>query len=135
MWRKIISKKSAKVAGPITRRQQVEAQRLLKAQEVAEFVAARIREAVKEEVERFLKPIKDTMLDLIDRVLELEIGTAGGADTTSAIVGNGDDSDSSDRPEGEEAPPIPEHDEVVQGPCHDGDYDLGQGDSFGASGG
>jgi hypothetical protein len=66
--------------GPITRRQQVAAIRQIKGNEIASAVAERIREAVKDEVDRQLKPLKDTMFDLIDRVAELE-GTALAPDT------------------------------------------------------
>lgn len=58
--------------GPITRRQQVAAIRQLKGEEIASAVATTIREAVKQEVELQIKAIKDTMFDLIDRVVGLE---------------------------------------------------------------
>ncbi len=69
-----MSKKSAKPAGPITRRQQVAAIRQVKGQEIAEAVSTRIREAVQQEVEQQLSGIKSTMFDLLDRVVELEQG-------------------------------------------------------------
>jgi len=58
--------------GPITRRQQVAAIRQIKGQEIATAVASNIRDAVKQEVETQLKAIKDTMLDMIDRVVDME---------------------------------------------------------------
>lgn len=58
--------------GPITRRQQVAAIRQIKGQEIASAVASNIREAVKDEVDRQLKAVKDTVLNMIDRVVELE---------------------------------------------------------------
>lgn len=105
-----MSKKSAKPAGPVTRRQQVEALRKLKGQEIAENVAQNIREAVKSEVETQLKAIKDTMLSLIDRVIDLETFQR------EAHEGEEDVCDGDDRPEGEETPSVPDDDEVVQGP-------------------
>lgn len=44
----------------------------MKGNEIADAVAANIRKAVKHEVEVQLRPIKDTMLGLIDRVVALE---------------------------------------------------------------
>ena len=58
--------------GPITRRQQVAAIRQIKGQEIATAVASNIREAVKQEVEQQLKAIKDTMFDMIDRIVDME---------------------------------------------------------------
>lgn len=72
-----MSKKSAKPAGPVTRKQQVAALRTLKTQQVASAVAQNIREAVKAEVETQLKAIRDTILSLIDRVLDLETTSVG----------------------------------------------------------
>jgi hypothetical protein len=69
----------------------------MKAQEVATVVADQIRDAVKQEVETQVGALKSTMLNLIDRVIDLE-------------------SNSPDRQKREEAPSIPQDDEVVQGP-------------------
>ncbi len=66
-----MSKRSAKPAGPITRRQQVAAVRQIKSDEIAAAVGKDVRHAVKQEVEVQLKVIKDTMLSLIDRVVDL----------------------------------------------------------------
>ncbi len=109
-----MSKKSAmknKLTGKrplqaLTRRQGVVALRTLKAQEVAENVAGSIREAVKQEVELQLGAIKDTMFDLIDRVVKLE--------------GN-----SPDRQRGAEASEVSSDPEVVQGPGIEGPTDSG----------
>lgn len=108
-----MSKKSTKPAGPVTRRQQVEALRRLKGQEIAENVAQNIREAVKSEVETQLKTITTTMLSLIDRVMDLE-------------AANQDDCDSDDRLEREETPPttVPNVGEVVPGSRYDISNDL-----------
>lgn len=84
----IMSKKSAKVAGPITRRQQVAAVRQIKGAEIAAAVATNIREAVKQEVETQFKSIKDTMLDLIARAVDLE-----------SVTYEGDSHDQSERDE------------------------------------
>ena len=93
-----MSKRSAKRGPrPVTRRQQIEALRQVKGQEIASRVADNIREAVKQEVETQLKTIKDTMFDLIDRVVQIE-------------------SNSVDRQQGEETPPISGDDEVVPEP-------------------
>ena len=83
-----MSKKSAKVAGPITRRQQVAAVRQIKGAEIAAAVATNIREAVKQEVETQFKSIKDTMLDLIARAVDLE-----------SVTYEGDSHDQSERDE------------------------------------
>lgn len=58
--------------GPITRRQQTEALRQIKGHEIAKAVSDRIRDAVDQQVETCLKAIKDTMLNLIDRVTDIE---------------------------------------------------------------
>lgn len=60
------------VPQPITRRQQVEALRRLKADEVAANLADKIREAVRQEVEIQLKAVRDTVLNCIDRTMDLE---------------------------------------------------------------
>jgi hypothetical protein len=101
-----VSKKSTKPAGPITRRQQVESLRCLKTQEVAKAVAQNIREAVEQVVEEGLQKIKATMLDLIDRVMELE---------------QRDVCDGDDRPKREEASPVPSNGEVVPEPWSGGE--------------
>ncbi len=67
-----MSKKSAKPSGPITRRQQIAAIRQVKGREIAVAVSNNIRKAVKQEVDLQLKAIKDTMFDMIDRVVECE---------------------------------------------------------------
>jgi len=92
-----MSKRSARTRvepGLVTRKQQVRAVRDIKTQEVAKAVAGRIEEAVKSEVAAQLGVIKDTMLNLIDRVVELE-------------------SNSDDRQEGAEAVEVPEDDQVA----------------------
>lgn len=100
-----MSKRSAKPAGPITRRQQVAAIRQVKGQEIAEAVSTKIREAVKQEVEQQLSVIKSTMLDLIDRVVDLEQEREGNRD---------------DRPKRTEAVAVQQDDEVVQGEVVEG---------------
>ena len=65
-------RRTAKPVGPVTRRQQTEALRQLKSEEIAASVAKNIREAGKQEVETQLKKVTDTMFSLIDRVLDLE---------------------------------------------------------------
>lgn len=106
-----MSKRSAKAAGPITRRQQVESLRRMKAQEVAASAEVTIRDAVRQVVEEELKKVKDTMLNLIDRVVDLECTL-----TDEAV----DDSNGDDRQAGTEAPKVPEGDEVAPGPVAEG---------------
>ena len=71
-----MSKRSAKPAGPVTRKQQVEALRATKGQEVAASVAvqvaAQMKELVDKAVEAKFKSVLDTITDLIDRVGDLE---------------------------------------------------------------
>ena len=71
-----MSKRSAKPAGPVTRKQQVAALRATKGQEVtasvAVQVAAQMKELVDKAVEAKFKSVLDTMTDLIDRVVGLE---------------------------------------------------------------
>ena len=71
-----MSKRSAKPAGPVTRKQQVAALRTTKGQEVAASVAvqvaAQMKELVNKAVEAKFKSVLDTMTDLIDRVVGLE---------------------------------------------------------------
>lgn len=57
---------------PITRRQQIAALRQMKAEEVAANLGDKIREAVRQEVNQQLKAVKDTVLNCIDRVMEVE---------------------------------------------------------------
>jgi hypothetical protein len=73
----------------------------MKADEVAERLADNIRQAVKDEVAGQLKPIKDTMLDLIDRVVDLERNSRDGQKRA-------------------EAPGVPGLPEVVQEPVVEG---------------
>lgn len=70
--RKTEKKRKQHDPGPITRSQQVAAIRQIKGQEIATAVASNIREAVKQEVGTQLKAIKDTMLNMIDRVVDIE---------------------------------------------------------------
>ncbi len=111
-----MSKRSAKVAGPITRRQQIAGLRQMKAQEVAESVAANIRGAVKQAVDEELKKIKDTMLDLIDRVVDLETKGSDGKPMLMQEPGGTIDRNGDSGQEGTEAPEVPEDDEVVPKP-------------------
>ncbi len=71
-----MSKKSAKPAGPVSRKQQVEALRATKTQEIAASVAAQVSSQMKtmvsEAVEAKFKAVMDTVIDLIDRVVALE---------------------------------------------------------------
>lgn len=71
-----MSKRSAKPAGPVTRKQQVAALRATKGQEVAASVAVQVasqmKELVDKAVEAKFKSVLDTMTDLIDRVVALE---------------------------------------------------------------
>ncbi len=146
-----MSRPSAKDAGPITRKQQVAALRTMKAQEVAEHVASHIREAVKQEVEKQVGVLKSTMLDLIDRVMNLETddipppcdftrytcNKCGYIGDTSEhencrysaaavpILRVINEGDSPDRPKGTEAPAVPEDDEVVPDPVIEGEADSG----------
>ena len=119
--------------GHVTRKQQVRALKELKAQEIGENVADRIREAVKDEVSKQLKPIVDTMTDLIDRVLDLEThqaktfaptatvesGQMGSASVPTLEVPN--EGDGSSGQPGEETAEVPVDDQVVQGPSSEGD--------------
>lgn len=102
-----MSRRSEQRAGPITRRQQVAAVKQLKGEEIAAAVAKDIRAAVSQEVETHLGRITDTMLQLIDRVVDLEQRM----ETTN-------DSDRADRPERTEAVTVQQNDQVVSGP-HD----------------
>lgn len=111
-----MSKPSSKPAGPITRRQQVAALRKIKTQEVAEAVASMITGNVREEVDRQLTGIKDTMFDLIDRMVGLE-------------------SDSTDRHEGTEATLVPVDDKVVPEPSVQGAGDSGEDGAEGPNSG
>jgi len=79
----------------------------VKAQEIGENVAARIRSAVKGEVSAQLKPVTGTMMDLIDRVLDLEKAR--------------ESSDSPSGHEGEETPEVPSDPQVVQGSGSEGE--------------
>ena len=116
-----MSKKSAKPAGPITRRQQVAAIRQVKGQEIASAVAKNIREAVSQEVDLQLKKIKDTVLEMIDRVAQCE------ARQNAVLMRRvHDERDSGDRQERTEAVEIQSIGEVVQEPCHDGASSSGQ---------
>jgi hypothetical protein len=98
--------------GPITRRQQVAAIRQIKGQEIATAVASSIRKAVKQEVETQLKAIKDTMLDLIDRVLDCEArqNAVLMQRVKDEVTSEGDGDDRPERAEGSE---VLEVDEVV----------------------
>lgn len=98
-------------AGPITRRQQVEAVRQLKGEEIAASVGAKIQEAVKQEVETQLKRITDTMFSLIDRVVDLEARQH--AVLMKRVKDEGDSDSGSERTE---AVPIQQDPQVVQGP-------------------
>ena len=100
--------------GPITRRQQVAAVRQIKGQEIAAAVADNIREAVSQEVETQLQRIKDAMLSLIDRVVDLE---------QREILRDCNGADRQERAEGSE---VQQDVEMVQRPCFDGASDLGQ---------
>jgi len=98
--------------GPITRAQQVAAMRQIKGQEIAEAVSNNIREAVKQEVETQLKSIKDTVLDMIDRVVDCE------ARQNAVLMQRvkdevTDEGDGDDRPERTEALPVLQDTEVV----------------------
>lgn len=90
---------------PITRRQQVEALRTMKANEVASHLADRIREAVRQEVERQLQALRDTMVSCLDRIMDLE----GHLQRTDATYEGGSD----DRSEREEAAEVSVDTEVV----------------------
>lgn len=109
----------------ITRRQQTEALRQMKAKEVASHVVGDIRSAVKQVVEEELGKIKTTMLSLIDRVLDLESNVAGlRGPPEPEEMETASDSNSNDRHEREETPSVPEHDKMAQGPhptCSDSD--------------
>jgi len=70
--KKVEKKRQQRGLGPITRRQQLAVIRQLKGQEIAASVAKNIWEAVTETVDIQLKAIRDTMLDLIDRVVDIE---------------------------------------------------------------
>ena len=120
--RKAIEKKRRpKPVGPITRRQQVAAVRQIKGQEIAAAVADSIREAVKQEVETQLRSITNPMLDLIDRVVDLE------ARQHAVLMKRvQDDCDSPNRQERAEGSEVQQDVEMVQRPCFDGASDLGQ---------
>ncbi len=120
--RKAIEKKRRpKPVGPITRRQQVAAVRQIKGQEIAAAVADSIREAVKQEVETQLRSITNPMLDLIDRVVDLE------ARQHAVLMKRvQDDCDSPNRQERAEGSKVQQDVEMVQRPCFDGASDLGQ---------
>lgn len=103
-----MSKPSARTKVPpdyVTRKQQVRAVRDIKTQEVAKAVAERIKSAVVSEVESQLKIIKDTMLNLIDRVVELELRN---------------ESNSADRQEGAEASKVSDDVDVAPEPLIEG---------------
>ncbi len=102
----------------LTRRQQVAALRTMKAEEVAANVAGHIRDAVKQEVETQLKSLKDTMFQLIDRVVEME----GEIDKLREHKARTwcDEGNSDSGSERAEAPPIPKDNEVVQEPGEQG---------------
>lgn len=99
----------------VTRRQQVAALRQVKGNEIAEAVAGEIREAVKQEVETQLKPIKSTMMDLIDRVMDLESEVLGlRRACIEKVVGTEEhESDSDSGSKRAEASPIQQDHEVV----------------------
>lgn len=88
---------------PVTRKQQMESLRKLKAEEIAEKLAENIREAVSEEVERVLQPFKSTVLQLVDRMVEIE------------RIDEPHEGDSVERQERTEATKISEGDKVVSG--------------------
>ena len=142
--------------GPITRRQQVAAIRQVKGQEIAEAVSTKIREAVDQEVEQQLSVIKSTMLDLIDRGVDLEqqlnvdhrrledietyyCNKCGFISDTSKHAscnylavkimtrkGTRCEGDSDDRPERTEAVAVQQDDEVVQGEVVEGSDRSGE---------
>lgn len=145
-----MSKKSAKTMIPpdyVTRKQQVRAIRDIKTQEVAKAVAERIEGAVRSEVESQLKSIKDTMLSLIDRVVDLEMHTeitcapfAEGLSipTTEPIAtsqDNEDEDDASDRQEGAETPQVSEDPDVARDPFLQGILDRDKDDPLDDAGG
>ncbi|KKN68066.1 hypothetical protein LCGC14_0455200 [marine sediment metagenome] len=120
--RKAIEKKRRpKPIGPITRRQQVAAVRQIKGQEIAAAVADNIREAVSQEVETRLQKVMDTILSLLDRVVDLE------ARQHAVLMKRvQDDCDSPNRQERAEGSEVQQDVEMVQRPCFDGASDLGQ---------
>lgn len=115
------------VPQPITRRQQVEALRKLKADEVAANLADKIREAVQDEVDRQLKAVKDTVMSTIDRVMDVE------KIIQDWTVDNEGDCD--DRQERAEGSPVPEDDEVVREQVVAGEDDPGEGGTEGPTSG
>ncbi len=125
-----MSKRSAKPAGPVTRRQQVAAVKQIKGMEIAEAVGEKIRAAVKDEVTEQLKTITSTMLDCIDRVVECE------AKQNAVLMRRvQDEGDSSDRPERTEAVEIQPIVDVAQEPCPDGADHLGPDEEESSEGG
>jgi len=100
----------------ITRRQQVAALKQLKGDEIAAAVGKQIREAVKGEVETQLKTLSDTILNLIDRVVECE------AKQNAVLIQRvHDERDSDDRSERTEGPPVLKIAEVVPDESCDGE--------------
>lgn len=147
-------KRKPKPPGPITRRQQVEAVRQVKGQEIAAAVADRIRDAVKQEVKLQLKVVKDTMFMLIDRVTEVEArqsvvlmrraqdevveGTSDGAryheDMKRNLKRVRDESNGTDRQEREEGSEVQQDSEVVQGTFESGTDCFGEDEEEGPAG-
>lgn len=112
-----MSKRSAtRKSLPITRRQQVLALRQMKAEEVAANLADKIREAVKQEVEKQSKVLRDTMFDLMDRVDDLERNSGNGQERA-------------------ETPQVSGGPEVVQEPSLEGGTGPGQEEDQGSLGG
>lgn len=97
--------------GHVTRKQQAKVLAQVKAQEIGENVADRIREATKQEVSKQLKPVTDTMTDLIERVLDLE---------THQKRTFADEGDSVGRHKGEETPEVSLDDQVAPEPSSKG---------------
>jgi DNA anti-recombination protein RmuC len=64
--------------GPLTKRQQAEEWRRLKADEIANLLADKIQEAVKHEVGAQLETIRSTLLSSIDRIVGIENKVAEG---------------------------------------------------------
>ena len=97
----------------------------VKTKEIAERIADNIRTAVREEVDRQLRPVKDTMLDLIDRVGILEGEEPFEVD---------DESDGEDRQERAEAVAFPEPVELVPGQVLEGADGPGSDEDEGPTG-
>ncbi len=116
-----MSKRSTRPAGPITRRHQMAAFKQVKGQEIAAAVSTTIREAVAQEVDTQLKKIKNTMLDMIDRVIDCE--AKQNAVLMRRVKDERDGDNRSERTEAMEIQPIID---VVQEPCHDGASSIGQ---------